>query len=225
VLASIIPGATEHLPELARDVEAAGVRWLELNLSAPHAGEAPAGAIERPVAPARVQELTSIVREAVSIPLTVKLGAESADVTALAGAASRAGADAIAMVGRHMGFVPDPETRRAVLDSFGGYSGSWALPIAMRWVAKTRLALGPRTPLIGTNGARSGIDVASFMLAGASAVQVATSVLREGFGALGRMLAELTDYLQGQGRDAGQIVGEATDAALSYADAAARRRR
>src|SRR3954454_20366327 len=48
IVASVIPGDSARLPELARDVETAGLRWLELNLSAPHAGEAVAGAIERP---------------------------------------------------------------------------------------------------------------------------------------------------------------------------------
>src|SRR3954447_5393750 len=39
VVASVIPAAPDVLPDLARDIERAGVRWLELNLSAPHVGE------------------------------------------------------------------------------------------------------------------------------------------------------------------------------------------
>jgi dihydroorotate dehydrogenase subfamily 1 len=224
VVASIIPGSTERLPELARDVEAAGIRWLELNLSAPHAGEAVSGAIERPGEPSRAGELTALARGAVSIPLSVKLGAEHHDVVGLAAAVRSAGADAVVMVGRHMGFLPDLDTRRPVLGSFGGYSGPWALPIALRWVAKTRAALGPDIPLVGTNGARSGADVARFLLAGASAVQVATSVIVEGFGAVSRMVDELSGYLAAQDRDARDIVGEAADAVMTYEEAAVRSR-
>jgi dihydroorotate dehydrogenase (NAD+) catalytic subunit len=132
------------------------------------------------------------------------------------------GADAVVMLGRHMGFVPDPATRRPVLGSFGGVGGAWGLPLALRWIAKTRAALGPDVPLVGTNGARDGLDVARFLLAGASAVQVATSVIVEGFGALERMLAELTQYLTEQGADARDIVGEAADAVLSYEEATVR---
>jgi dihydroorotate dehydrogenase len=221
VVASVIPAAERELPRLAADVQEAGLRWLELNLSAPHAGEAAPGAIERPTDPRRAATLTAAVRGAVDIPLTVKLGVEHADVVALARAVREAGADAVAMVGRHMGFLPDPTTRRPVLGSFGGYSGPWSLPITARWLAKTRAALGGDVPLVGTNGARDGLDVARLMLAGASAVQVTTSVIAEGFGALSRMLRELTDYLADQGLDAHELVGEAADTVMTYEEAAA----
>jgi dihydroorotate dehydrogenase (NAD+) catalytic subunit len=222
VAASLIPASEDALPRLAADVEAAGLRWLELNLSAPHAGEAAPGAIERPSDPRRAAALTAAVRRAVDIPLTVKLGVEHADVVTLARAVREAGADAIAMVGRHMGLLPDPATRRPVLGSFGGYSGPWSLPIAARWLAKTRAALGRDVPLVGTNGARDGLDVARLMLAGAAAVQVTTSVIAEGFGALTRMLRELTDYLAGQRLDARELVGEAADSVMTYEQAATR---
>jgi dihydroorotate dehydrogenase (NAD+) catalytic subunit len=224
VAASLIPADERELPRLAADAERAGLRWVELNLSAPHAGEAAPGAIERPGDPGRAGRLTAAVRGAVSGALTVKLAAEHHDVVALAAAVREAGADAVVLVGRHMGFLPDLATRRPVLGSFGGYSGAWALPLALRWVAKTRAALGPEVPLVGTNGARDGGDVARFLLAGASAVQVASSVIVEGFGALTRMLDELSAYLEAQGADARELVGEAADAVLSYEEAAVRSR-
>jgi dihydroorotate dehydrogenase (NAD+) catalytic subunit len=127
-------------------------------------------------------------------------------------------------MGRHMGFLPDLETREPLLGSFGGYSGPWALPLSLRWVAKTRLALGREVPLVGTNGARNGLDVARFLLAGASAVQVATSVIAEGFGAITRMVDELTSYLERQGVNARDVVGEAADRSISYEEAALRTR-
>jgi dihydroorotate dehydrogenase (NAD+) catalytic subunit len=222
VAASLIPGDEGELSGLAADVERAGLRWLELNLSAPHDAEAEPGAIERPAEPARAAALTASVRAAVRIPLSVKLPAESADVVALARAVRQAGADVVVLTGRQMGFLPDLETRRPVLGTFGAVSGPWSLPIALRWVAKTRLALGPEVPLVGTNGARDGLDVARFMLAGASAVQVATAVIVEGFGAIGRLLGELSDYLGSHGLEAREIVGEAADAAMSYEEVAVR---
>jgi dihydroorotate dehydrogenase (NAD+) catalytic subunit len=222
VAASLIPASIDELPRLAADVEAAGIRWLELNLSAPHADEAAPGAIERPSDPRRAAELTAVVRDATSLPLTVKLGAENADLVALARAVRDAGADAVVMMGRHMGFVPDPETRRPVLGSFGGVGGPWALPLTARWLAKTRAALGPDVPLVGTNGVRSGLDVARLLLAGATAVQVATSVIRHGPAALTQMRDELATYLDGQGVSARHIVGEAADAVLTYEEAAVR---
>jgi dihydroorotate dehydrogenase (NAD+) catalytic subunit len=145
-------------------------------------------------------------------------------VTASAAAAHAAGADVLVIMGRHMGFLPDPETRAPLLGSFGGYSGAWCLPLSLRWVAKTRLALGPDVAIAGTNGARSGLDVARFLLAGASAVQVATSVITEGFGAVARLVDELTAYLEAQGVNARDVVGEAADKSISYEEAALRSR-
>lgn len=223
VVPSIIPGDTAALPGLAADVEAAGLRWLELNLSAPHARDGvPGAAIERPGEAPRAAELVRIVRGAVAIPVSVKLGIEHHDVTSLARAVHGAGADVIVMTGRHMGFLPDLETRRPLLGSFGAYSGPWALPLALRWVAKVRQALGPDVPLVGSNGARDGGDIARFLLSGATAVQVASSVMIEGPGAIGRMLSELTDYLTAQARDATDVVGEAADAVITYEEAAMR---
>jgi dihydroorotate dehydrogenase len=55
-------------------------------------------------------------------------------------------------------------------------------------------------------------------------VQVATSVIAEGFGALTRMLGELEDHLAREGADARDVVGEAADAAMTYEEAAMRSR-
>lgn len=221
VAVSVIPAAEDVLPTLARDVQAAGLRWFELNLSAPHAGEASPGVIERPNQAGRVSRLVTLARGELTIPLSVKLTAESADLISLARAAREAGADAVSMTGRHMGFMPDVRTRRPLLSSFGAISGPWSLPLALRWVAKVRGALGPELPLIGSNGARDGEDVARFMLAGASAVQIATAVIVEGPSAITRILHELEGYLDSQGVDAATLIGEAADATLSYQQLAA----
>jgi hypothetical protein len=47
-------------------------------------------------------------------------------------------------------------------------------------------------------------------------VQVATSVILEGFGALTRITDELRAYLAEQDVDAGELIGEAADAATTY---------
>jgi dihydroorotate dehydrogenase (NAD+) catalytic subunit len=222
VVASIIPGDPEALPGLAAEVESAGLRWLEVNLSAPHAGESRPGSVVRADSVEGAAALTAAVREAVSIPVTVKLSGEGSDVVAMATAVRAVGADHVAMIGRHMAFMPDLATRRPVLGTFGAIGGEWALPLTLRWVAKTRLAAGPDLPIIGTNGARDGGDVARLLLAGASAVQVATSVIVEGFAALGRITDELRSYLAQHDLDASELVGQAADAATTYEEIALR---
>ena len=218
--ASLIVADLDATASMARKIEQAGLRWLEINISAPHGDEAAAGAITLERDAARVGEITRRVREAVSIPLSIKLTGQTDNVLALVGAARAAGADAVILTGRFLGFLPDLDTRRPVLGTFGAIGGGWALPLTLRWIAKARQRFGAELPLIGTNGARSGEDVVRFLLAGARAVQMCSVVMSEGYAALSRCERELREYLRRQGlTSAERLIGEAADAALTYADA------
>ena len=215
VVASLIPGDVAALAEMARAFENAGLRWLELNLSAAHAEEAPRGAIELVDDAEQAADVVARVRREISLPLAVKLPAQG-DVLGLVAAALEAGADSVTLVGRPLAFLPDLETRRPILGTFGAIGGAWALPTTLRWVAKTRLRFGAAAPVIATNGLRDGRDVARALLAGATAAQLGTAVWLDGVGALARALAELGEYLEGLGLSASELVGEAADAAMTY---------
>ena len=218
--ASLIVADLDATVAMARRIEQAGLRWLEVNISAPHGEEAAPGAITLERDAARVGEITRRVREAVTIPLSIKLTGQTDNVLALVVPARAAGADAVILTGRFLGFLPDLDTRRPVLGTFGAIGGGWALPLTLRWIAKARQRFGPELPLIGTNGARSGEDVVRFLLAGARAVQLCSVVMSEGYVALSRCEREVREYLRHQGLDsAEQLIGEAADAALTYADA------
>jgi dihydroorotate dehydrogenase (NAD+) catalytic subunit len=218
VAASLIPADADELPALARAFEAAGLRWLELNLSASHGEEAAPGAIELVSEAERVEEIVGRVREAVTLHLTVKLPG-AADVLALVEAAREAGADSIALVGRSLAFLPDLETRRPLLGTFGAIGGAWALPLTLRWVAKARARFGAGLPVLATNGVRDGEDVARALLAGASAIELGTAVWTEGPTAVERALAGFDAYLNRQGLNAQDLVGEAADAVMTYEEA------
>jgi dihydroorotate dehydrogenase (NAD+) catalytic subunit len=215
VVPSLIVADVAEATRRAQDVEAAGLRWLELNVAAPHAQEAAADAIRTGT------ELVAPVRRAVSIPLTVKVG--GVDPVASTGAAFAAGADAVCLTTRAQGFVPDLDTRRPVLGTFAAIGGAWSLPITLRHVAKARIEYGADASLIGTNGARDGHDVARFLLAGASAVEVTTVVLTDGAEALSRAIEQLSGYLDEQRVSARELVGEAADNVESYEEAGMRR--
>jgi dihydroorotate dehydrogenase (NAD+) catalytic subunit len=217
IVASLIVDDIAGTVRMARAIQDAGLRWLELNLGAPHAGEALPGTIEGASDAATAEAFVRPIREAVSIPVTVKIGS-SGDPLAAAAGAFGAGADAVCLAGRFPAFLPDPATRRPVLGTFGAIGGAWALPVSLHRIAKARARFGPDACLIGTNGARGGLDVARFLLAGASAVQMTTAVVTDGPAALTRTLEELSDYLAAQGVSASQIVGEATDHVRTYQD-------
>ena len=222
VVASLILADLERCAAMAQEVEAAGLRILELNIGAPHGGEAAPGAIVLEREAARVHGIVARIRRAVSLPLWVKLTGQSEDVAALAAAAKEGGADAVTIMGRFMAFLPDLATMAPLLGTHAALGGFWALPLTCRWLALSRRRLGPAFPLIATNGARSGHDIARFLLAGAGAVQMTSAVFAGGFGVVAASLAELNQYLAVKGMSAAALVGRAADRLQAYHEQPAR---
>jgi len=219
VAASIVLGTTEGAEHLARLASNAGLRVFELNVGAPHAAEAAPGAITQETDPVNLGALVRRVRAAVpDIQLWIKLTGLSANLPALALAASQAGADAVVMMGRFMAVVPDLDTLAPALGTSAAYGGPWALPIVCRSLALSRRAAGPEFPLLGTNGARTGADVARLALAGARATEVLSVVMHEGFPALTRMIGELDELLAERRLRFAELIGRAADQLGRYAD-------
>jgi dihydroorotate dehydrogenase (NAD+) catalytic subunit len=222
VVASLILADLDRCVEMARAVEQAGIRVLELNVGAPHGGEAAPGAIILEREAVRVRGIVERVRAAVRLPLWVKLTGQSEDVAALAAAAKNGGADAVGIMGRFMAFLPDLDTMAPLLGTNAAFGGPWALPLTCRWLAISRQRLGPAFPLIGTNGARSGLDIARLLLAGAAAVEMTSAIFTGGFEVIARALDELADYLSRHGRTAREIIGLAADRLQTYQEQPAR---
>jgi dihydroorotate dehydrogenase (NAD+) catalytic subunit len=219
VAASIVYAGAEGAETIARSARAAGLRVFELNVGAPHASEATPGAITQETDPVRLGELVRCVRAATEgMQLWVKLTGLSSNLPALAVAAKDAGADAVCMMGRFMALIPDLDTFEPVLGTSAAYGGGWALPIVCRFLALSRRAVGSDFPLMGTNGIRSGTDVARMALAGASATELLSLVMHEGFGGLTRVLRELDDFLASREVRFSGIVGRAADSLRGYAE-------
>jgi dihydroorotate dehydrogenase (NAD+) catalytic subunit len=216
--ASIVYAGPSGAVSMAAMVRTAGLRVLELNVGAPHASEAAPGAIAQETDPDRLADLVRQVRAVTDgIQLWVKLTGLSANLPALAIAARRGGADAVCMMGRFMGLVPDLDTFAPVLGTSAAYGGGWALPIVCRCLALTRRATDGLLPMIGTNGVRSGSDVARMALCGASATELLSIVMHEGFGGLTRVIAELDSFLAQRGLTFQDLIGRSADAMTGYA--------
>jgi hypothetical protein len=106
-------------PEMVARMEAAGLHLLELNVSALHAEEAVAGTIRLEREPERIVELTDRIRRRIHIPLLVKLSGQASDVLAEVDAARRGGADAVVLMGDHLGFMPDIKRRWPLMGPYG----------------------------------------------------------------------------------------------------------
>ena len=209
-VASLILAELGPAVEMARQVEQAGIRILELNIGTPYASQAK-GVVSTELDPARVSAIVSAVRAAISIPLWVKITGQSERVPDLAEAAFAAGGEAVVMAGRSLGIIPDVETFEPMLGTSLGVGGAWNLPLTCQWLALSRAKLGPERPLIATNGAQTGLDIARMMLCGASAVEMATAVMLRGFEVLSRAIAEFDGYLDRKQVTARQLIGKTAD--------------
>lgn len=216
-IASLIVADLPRTVAMAKQVEQAGVRVLELNIGTPYASQAK-GVVSTELDPERVALIVDAVRQAIDIPLWVKITGQSERVPDLAAAAFRAGGEAVVMAGRLLGFIPDVETMQPYLGTTLGVGGYWNLPLTCHWLAVSRQQLGADKPLIATNGARSGLDVARMMLAGASAVEMASAVMLRGAPVLSTALEEFDAYLQRKGMTAAGLVGVAADRRKTFPD-------
>ncbi len=148
------------------------VMAVELNLSCPNVEH---GGLQFCATVGGVAGVVAACRDALpDKPLFAKLTNEG--VVANAVAAEEAGADALTLINTIPALVVDPHERKVFLR--GGLSGPAIKPIALRAVYEVSQVV--EVPVIGCGGVTSGTDVAEFMLAGATAVQVgAGSFVRE----------------------------------------------
>jgi dihydroorotate dehydrogenase len=210
VAASLILAELEPAVDMARRIEDAGIRILEFNIGTPYGDEA-GGAVSTERAADRVRDYVAAVAGVVDIPVWAKITGQSDSVPDLVAAARDGGAEAVIMIGRYLGMIPDTETMKPMLDTNLGIGGAWALPLTCYWLARTRKAVGPDFPLIATNGARGGLDVARMMLAGACAAELSTAVMTAGFGVLAEAIVEVDDWLAGHDARAEDVIGRAAD--------------
>jgi dihydroorotate dehydrogenase len=217
-VASLILSDLDEAVRMAKRIQDAGIRVLEFNIGTPYASQAVKGNVTTELDPARVTSIVTTMRAAVSLPIWIKVTGQSERVPELARAAFDAGADSVVMAGRLLGFIPDVETLGPMLGTSLGIGGFWNLPITCHWLATTRAALGPERPLIGINGAQSGLDVARMMLAGASAVAMASPVMLRGFELIEDSLRDFSNYLAARGLCAADLIGRAADQRKTFAD-------
>lgn len=217
VAGSITVAQAAPAAEIAAEMQAAGLRWIELNLSAPHGREA--SAVTQVTAADAVRDYVRRVRQAVTVPLAVKLTAQTDDPMALARIAVDQGADMLVLTGRVQGFMPDIETQKPILGSWGAIGGRWALPASLYWVSKCRRNVTRDIPIIGTNGARSADDILRFLLSGARAVELASVVMTNGPQVFTEMIRDLQHYCERKTvSHLAELVGKAADQALSYGE-------
>ena len=168
--ANILGRSPEEYGRLAARLTDTGAHFLEVNVSCPNVAQGGAAFGSDPLA---VDEICRAVGES-GLPFLVKLTPLVSDITAIATAAEKAGAAAVALINTLPGLVVDLARRRPLLGGgFGGLSGPAIKPLALRQVWLCARAL--KIPVVGLGGISTAEDALEFILAGAAAVQVGTA--------------------------------------------------
>lgn len=149
----------------------AAVSAYEINISCPNVK---AGGMAFGTDPIVVASLVRELRRATKKPLIIKLSPNVTDITVIARAAEKEGADGLSLINTLLGMAIDLEQRRPVLANLtGGLSGPAIKPVALRMVWQVTSAVA--IPVIGMGGISTARDAIEFLLAGASAVAIGTA--------------------------------------------------
>jgi dihydroorotate dehydrogenase (NAD+) catalytic subunit len=192
-VASIYGANENEFAEIASTVQES-VDAIELNVSCPHAMGGCGAAIGQD--PNLTADIVRAVKKNVKIPVLVKLTPNVTDIVEIATMAEDAGADALTMINSlGPGMKIDIKTGKPILKNrFGGLSGPAVKPVAVRCVYDVYDAV--KIPIVGVGGIRDHHDVLEFIYAGASCVQVGTSIMYEGMEIFGKINSGLERFME-----------------------------
>lgn len=199
VIASLNCCAPGSWTEYARDIEQAGADALEVNLYAVEADPRVSSAeIEQ-----RYLEIVEAVRNAVHVPIAVKL---SPYFTSLAHFASRldaAGVNAVVLFNRFL--QPDISLEKMAAVPSMTLSTPAEMLVSLRWVGILHGRL--KAHLAASTGVYDAPAVLKQILAGAQVVQVASTLVKNGIPHMGKILAGVEDWLDKKGTTLDAIRG------------------
>ncbi len=148
--------------------------------------------------------LVEAVRQAVDLPLAVKVGPYFTAMAAMASRLVDAGADGLVLFNRF--YQPDIDLTTLAVKPNLQLSDPYELRLVIRWIAVLYGRID--TDLAATTGIHQASDAAKALLAGASVTMMASSLLRNGPGHLTVVRDGLASWLEANGyRSAQQAKG------------------
>lgn len=177
--------------EYAKQLQETGIDGLEINYYAVAADpNVPGTDLEK-----TLLDIVASVKQAVSIPVAVKLSPYYTSTPYVVKELEKRGAAAVVMFNRFL--QPDIDIDQETLVNEMVYSTSQEMRVPLRWVAllygRTKLDLALNT------GVHSGRDAIKAILAGAAAVQTASALLQNGLPYLSTMLLQMESWMDEKG--------------------------
>ncbi len=196
-IANVSGSTIEEYAEVTRRFDDSPIDAIEINISCPNVKEGGVAFGNYPEMSARV---VAACRAVTKKPIITKLSPNQTDIKENARQCIEAGTDGFAVINTVMGMAIDAKTRRPVIGNIqGGLSGPAIKPIALLKVHQVyEVAKKHSVPIIGQGGIINATDAIEFMIAGASAVGVGTSLFYDPF-ACRKINAGIDAYLQQHG--------------------------
>jgi dihydroorotate dehydrogenase (NAD+) catalytic subunit len=192
IIGSIFGSNAKEFAELGCKMESFGVDALELNMSCPHAK---GYGLEVGADSKLVNEITSHVKESVSIPVFVKISSNIPDIIDIAKSVEKANADGIVAINTVKAMKIDLELKIPVLSNkIGGYSGKAIKPIGVRCVYE--ISKNANIPIIGVGGITTGEDALEYIMAGASALQIGSGIYYRGVDVFKKINNEIETWMK-----------------------------
>lgn len=190
-IALSIGGKTsKEFVELATIATEYGPDFIELNLSCPHTSGYGVDAAKTVEA---VKNIVCDVASVASVPIWAKLSF-SRNLVLEAEAALSCGASTIVLINTIPAMAIDPYIKAPILShGWGGLSGPAIHPVAVYSVYRVYEELNAE--IIGVGGAETWRDVIEFILAGASAVQIGTGLIRKGHNIVREIIHDIKSYM------------------------------
>jgi dihydroorotate dehydrogenase (fumarate) len=215
IIASVDCVTAERWAEYARQLAGAGADALEINVGfLPNDPAMTGAAVEE-----RYEQILATVRSQVELPVALKVGPYFSSFAHLAARLGNhrmagppfmagwcgpgktdqtvtwRGADALVLFNRFYRFDIDIDKMR--LAGGNPYSTSEELHVPLRWISL--LAGRINCDLAATTGVHDGRDAIKLLLAGATVVQLCSTLYRHGLGRIGLILDQLQEWMQLQG--------------------------
>lgn len=204
VIGSIFGSNSKEFVELAAKMESYGANAIELNMSCPHAK---GYGLEIGSDPKLVKEITSDVKNSTNIPIFVKISPNLMNIVEIAKSAEKGNADGIVAINTIKAMKIDLELKMPVLaNKIGGYSGKAIKPIGVRCVYE--ISKNVDIPIIGVGGITTGEDAIEYIMAGASAVQIGSSIYYRGIDSFKKICEEIEDWMEEHGhKSISELIG------------------
>ena len=151
-------------------------------------------------------EIVKAVKEAINIPLFVKLTPEGGKIAQVAKSLYEAGADAVGGTGNRMGIPPinleHPERSGYHLQdevSMSCYCSTWLKPLAQRDTYEIRKVCGKEPSIMAAGGITNWKDAVEMVMCGGNLIGVCSETLISGYDIVRPMIKGMHDYMEQHG--------------------------